>query len=97
MWDRVYIYGYPRLQPNYLNMLTAFPVSVWVLILLCAVTNTLMFVGMVHFYVNIAKQEHLVRKGTTKWDVVFKVISTLTEPDEIAIFPVWSTGNAKIL
>ena len=95
LWDLAYIYGYPRLQPNYLNMLTAFPGSVWCLVIFCTVTNTLMFVGLVHFYVSIAKQEHLVRNQTTKWDVVFKVISTLTEPDEIKLFPVWSTGMTK--
>ena len=74
-------------------MLTAFPASLWGLVLLWAGTNTVLFMSLVHFYRKVLQETTLVRDGVSKWDVFFKVVSTLTEPDEFDIFPVWSTGG----
>ena len=95
MYEYVYIYGYPRAKPNYFNMLTAFPASLWCLLLLWTAITALLFIGIAYFYRHILHQHNLVHGKVKKWDIVFKVISTLTEPEQIHIFPLWSTGEVE--
>ena len=95
MFEYVYVYGYPRARPNYLNMLTAFPASLWCLILLWTAITAFLFIAIAKFYRHILVQHSLVHSKTNNWDIFFKVISTLTEPEEIKIFPLWSTGKSK--
>ena len=45
------------------------------------------------FYMQKLNQPHLVKRNAKNLDIVFRVISTLTEPEGIEMFPMWSTGD----
>ena len=63
------------------------------MVLLSALLNFLLMELARQIYQKLLWDEGLVRDIDTL-GVLFKVISSLTEPDTVNIFPKWSTGSA---
>ena len=89
-------YGYPREKASYYNLILAFPTEVWLLLMLVIVAFILLLNVILLVYRDILCRNDLVKSGIKKWDIVLKVVSTLTEPDSFDYFPVWSTGNVCV-
>ena len=86
-------YGQPKAFPNYFNIVTAFPSTIWSILCLVTLTFIVLFCAILKVYRDLLGHDELVRKGTKEIDIVFKIISTLTEPETFNMFPVWSTGK----
>ena len=95
--NHVIIYGRPNAFPNYFNILTAFPVSIWLSLMLVTGSFIMLFNVLLLVYTDCLGQHELVKSGTKKLDVTLKVVATLTEPDAFDIFPVWSTVKQSTL
>ena len=93
----VYLYGYPRVSANFFNMVTAFPVMVWVLVALVTLCSSLLLILVIMLYSSFPNCNELVKPNLTKADVVIKVISTLTEPNPMSFFLRWSRGKKLML
>ena len=62
-----------------------------------AVTFVTLLFATLHFaYSGPLSGLGLMKTGTTKADLFFKIVSTLTEPDYVDFFPRWSTGEKNI-
>ena len=89
-------YGKPKAFPNYFNIVTAFPLTIWSSLCLVTLTVIVLFCGIVKVYRDFLGQHDLVRMRTKNIDIAFKVISTLTEPEALDFFLLWSTGKCTV-
>ena len=95
--SRLIFYGKPKAFPNYLNVVKAFPLTIWAILCLVTVSFIVLFCAILKVYKDILGCRELVKDGVNEIDIVFKVVSTLTEPDAFDIFPLWSTGRQHLI
>ena len=91
--DTRYLYGYPRSKKTSAGILVTFPILLWLLIGLVTLSHVGVFAAARVLYNGPLKGEGLVNYKATTYDVILKVVSTLTEPEGVNIFTKWSTGD----
>ena len=98
VWNEYYVFGYPRVMPNYLSVVKALSPFIWMTLGLTVLVFTFLFLVVYHVYSKALKRSDLVIPGTLKTDIVLKVVCTLTEPQGVNIFQetVWSTGKKEM-
>ena len=95
--SRLIFYGKPKAFPNYLNVVKAFPLTIWAILCLVTVSFIVLFCVILKVYKDLLGHQELVKDGINEIDIVLKVVSTLTEPDAFDIFPLWSTGRQHLI
>ena len=93
VWGYLYFYRKPKILSNHLSVVKVFPLSLWLVLGLVVVMVTVLFRFQVFFYHKVLSQNQLLSGKIRTLDVVFKVISTLTEPEALDLFPAWCAGN----
>ena len=88
-------YAAPKVLPNYFNIATAFPLTIWCILCLVILTFIVLFCAILKVYRDLLGQNELVKPGTKQIDLIFKILCTLIEPESFDMFPVWSTGKCK--
>ena len=86
-----YFYSRPFRQKNFMNLVSIFSPTLWSMVLASTIMSFLVLALRRTIYKNL-EGEHLVKEIDTI-SVLFKVISTLTEPNTVNIFPKWCTGS----
>ena len=79
------------------NPVCLIPRDVWLAVAMAMTCVTLMFATLHFAYSGPLSGLGLMKTGTTKTDLFFKIVSTLTEPDYVDFFPRWSTGEENLI
>ena len=89
-----YYYGAPGVKQAAFKEANIFQAEVWALILVSVLAMAALLEGIRRVYLSLAQyQEGLVAANIGPGSLFLKVLSTLTEPESLKLYPLWSTGN----
>ena len=91
--NSVLFFKAPKALPNYSNVVSVFPLMVWLVLAMTCAAFVFTFNAIVSVYQRESHSRYYLVKRVKKWDVTLKIVGTLTEPDSLDIFPTWSTGK----